>query len=53
MTADNAYRKSAEIIYTQNCIVPKESNLQSQGYLNAVIHIYSDRILPHLSALIR
>jgi hypothetical protein len=40
MTADNAYRNFDVTIHSQYGTVLNESNLQSEGYLRAVIHIY-------------
>jgi hypothetical protein len=40
MTADNVYRNLDVTIHSQHGIVFNESNLQSEGYLRAVIHNY-------------
>ena len=40
MTADKVYRKLDTTINSQHGIVLNESNLKSQGYLIAVVHIY-------------
>jgi len=40
MTTDNAYRNLDATVHSQHGTVRNESNLQSQGYLSAVLHIY-------------
>ena len=40
MTTDNAYRNLNATVHSQHGTVRNESNLQSQGYLSAVLHIY-------------
>jgi hypothetical protein len=40
MTADNAYRNLDATIKYQGGTIPNESNLQSQGHLSPLLHIY-------------
>ena len=40
MTTDNAYRNLDATVHSQHGTVPNESNLQAQGHLSAVLHIY-------------
>ena len=39
-TADNAYRNIDVTVHSQHSTVLNESNLQSQVYLSALLHIY-------------
>jgi hypothetical protein len=40
MTTDNAYRDLDTTVHSEHGTVRNESNLQSQGHLSAVFHIY-------------
>jgi len=40
MTTGNAYRDLDATVHSQHGTVRNESNLQSQGHLSAVLHIY-------------